>query len=337
MYQSLEESAISTNPSTEPSSLILIVDDDALIRLQLRLYLQKEKYRVVEASDGLTGLAAYEEVHPDLILLDAVMPTMDGFACCQKLSEVPESDRPPILMITSLEDKESVDRAFAAGAADYITKPIHWAVLGQRVRRLIQQFHLQQQQTLIYKQLEAANRQLKYLASIDGLTQIANRRQFDEQLEHEWRRMMRQQTPLSLILCDIDFFKPYNDTYGHQAGDVCLQQVAAALNRSINRAGDLAARYGGEEFVVILPDTELEGAVHIVKKIQARIQALAIVHKSSPHHCITLSFGITTVIPTQESLPETLITAADAALYQAKDQGRNTFCTKINTINEFTR
>ncbi len=149
--------------------------------------------------------------------------------------------------------------------------------------------------------------------------------------------MMRQQTPLSLILCDIDFFKPYNDTYGHQAGDVCLQQVAAALNRSINRAGDLAARYGGEEFVVILPDTELEGAVHIVKKIQARIQALAIVHKSSPHHCITLSFGITTVIPTQESLPETLITAADAALYQAKDQGRNTFCTKINTINEFTR
>jgi len=292
---------------------------------------------VAEATDGLTGLTAYEELHPDLILLDAVMPAMDEFACCQKLSAIPERDRPPILMITSLEDKESVDRAFAAGAADYITKPIHWAVLRQRVRRLIQQFHLQQQQTLLYKQLESANQQLKYLASIDGLTQIANRRQFDEQLEHEWRRMMRQQTPLSLILCDIDFFKPYNDTYGHQAGDVCLQQVAAALNRSINRAGDLAARYGGEEFVVILPDTELEGAVHIVKKIQARIQALAIVHKSSPHHCITLSFGITTVIPTQEILPETLITAADAALYQAKDQGRNTFCSKINTIKEFTR
>ena len=116
MYQSLEESTILTTPSTEPFSLILIVDDDPLIRLQLRLYLQKEQYRVAEASDGLTGLAAYEEVHPDLILLDAVMPTMDGFACCQKLSEVPESDRPPILMITSLEDKESVDRAFAAGA-----------------------------------------------------------------------------------------------------------------------------------------------------------------------------------------------------------------------------
>src|SRR6476661_8984049 len=283
MYQSLEDSAISTNPSTEPSSLILIVDDDALMRLQLRLYLQKEKYRVAEANDGLTGLAAYEEVHPDLILLDAVMPTMDGFACCQKLSEVPESDRPPILMITSLEDKESVDRAFAAGAADYITKPIHWAVLGQRVRRLIQQFHLQQQQTLLYKQLEAANRH-----------------QFDQQLEEEWRRMTRQQTPLSLILCDIDLFKPYNDTYGHQAGDLCLQQVAEALNRSINRAGDLVARYGGEEFVVILPDTELEGAVQIVKQMQARIQALAIVHKSSPHNCITLSFGITSLIPTQE-------------------------------------
>ncbi|MBD1828356.1 PleD family two-component system response regulator [Microcoleus vaginatus GB1-A2] len=337
MYQSLEQSGISTTPSSEQPSLILIVDDDALIRLQLRLYLQKEQYRVAEASDGLAGLAAYEEVHPDLILVDAVMPTMDGFACCQKLSEVPESDRPPILMITSLEDKESVDRAFAAGADDYITKPIHWAVLRQRVRRLIQQFHLQQQQTLLYKQLEAANQQLQYLASTDSLTQIANRRQFDQQLGQEWRRMTRERIPLSLILCDIDFFKNYNDTYGHQAGDVCLQQVAAALNRSINRAGDLVARYGGEEFVVILPNTELEGAVQIVKQMQAGIQALAIVNKSSPNNCITLSFGITSAVPTPESLPETLITAADAALYQAKAQGRNTFCINIHTVNELNR
>ncbi|MCT7952244.1 PleD family two-component system response regulator [Ancylothrix sp. C2] len=334
MYQSLQDSGSSANPYPETASLILIVDDDPFIRLQLRLYLQKEKYQVAEASDGVTALEAYEELHPDLILLDAVMPTMDGFACCKKLSAIPESERPPILMITSLEDQKSVDQAFEAGAADYITKPIHWAVLRQRMRRLIQQFHLQKQQTLLYNQLEAANQQLKYLALIDGLTHVANRRQFDEQLEQEWRRMIRQQTPLSLILCDIDFFKLYNDTYGHQAGDVCLQQVAAALNRSINRSGDLVARYGGEEFVVILADTELEGAIHIVKKIQANIQALEIIHETCPNHYITLSFGISTVIPSQGTLPETLIAAADQALYQAKALGRNTFCTKVHSINK---
>lgn len=332
MYQLTVNPLVSTIPAQEASALILIVDDDPLTRLQLRLYLQKEQYRVAEASDGLEGLAAYTDLQPDLILLDAMMPTMDGFTYCQKLSTIPECDRPPILMITSLEDQDSVDRAFAAGAADYITKPIHWAVLRQRVRRLIQQFHLQQQQTLLYKQLEAANQQLQHLASIDSLTQVANRRQFDQQLEQEWRRMSRQQTPLSLILCDIDFFKAYNDTYGHQAGDACLQQVAAVLNHSLRRAGDLVARYGGEEFVVLLPDTEMAGAIRIVEQIQAEIVALAIAHKNSPiNHRLTLSFGVASVIPAPESLPETLITAADVALYEAKDQGRNTFCTKIHT------
>jgi diguanylate cyclase (GGDEF)-like protein len=277
-------------------------------------------------------LEAYTELQPDLILLDAMMPTMDGFTFCQKLSAIPESDRPPVLMITSLEDPESVDRAFTVGAADFITKPIHWAVLRQRVHRLIQQSHLQQRQTLLYKQLETANRQLKYLASIDALTQVANRRQFDHQLEREWRRMARQQASLSLILCDIDFFKAYNDTYGHQAGDTCLQQIAAALNYSLRRAGDLVARYGGEEFVVLLPDTEIAGAVQIVEQMQSKIAALAIAHSnslSSPH--ITLSFGVANVIPTSENSPETLVAAADAALYQAKAQGRNTFCTKVYT------
>jgi diguanylate cyclase (GGDEF)-like protein len=253
---------------------------------------------------------------------------MDGFTYCQKLSELPESEHPPILMITSLEDQSSVDQAFAAGAADYITKPIHWAVLRQRVRRLIQQFHLQQQQTLLYKQLEAANQQLQYLASVDGLTQVANRRQFDQQFDQEWQRMARQQTPLSLILCDIDFFKLYNDTYGHQAGDVCLKQVAAALQSSISRAGDIVARYGGEEFVVLLPHTDLAGSMQIVEQVQAAIQALAIAHPGSPlHQRITLSFGIASTIPGPDQTPATLITAADAALYQAKAQGRNTFCT----------
>jgi diguanylate cyclase (GGDEF)-like protein/PAS domain S-box-containing protein len=171
--------------------------------------------------------------------------------------------------------------------------------------------------------LEQANQELQKLARLDGLTQIANRRSFDETLNLQWRILRREQFPLSLILCDIDYFKYYNDSYGHQAGDECLRQVALAMNRASKRPADLVARYGGEEFAVIMPNTHPDGAWHVAVEIQREIRQLQMPHCRSPFHYITLSIGISSVIPHQTCCPKTLINSADEALYEAKKHGRN--------------
>ncbi|HEY9862042.1 MAG TPA: PleD family two-component system response regulator [Candidatus Obscuribacterales bacterium] len=312
-------SAISTALDQRTSPLVLVVDDDVFMRLQLRRAMEQEGYQVIEATDGEQGLEDYKRLHPDIVLLDAVMPVMDGFTFCTKLQSLSSGDRTPVLMITGLEDEESVAQAFAAGATDYVTKPIHWAVLRQRVKRLIQQSQL-------YRQLESANQVLQRLASVDGLTQLANRRCFDEHLYQQWQRLTREQAPLSLILCDIDCFKSYNDTYGHQVGDNCLHQVAKTISSCAKRPTDLAARYGGEEFALILPNTESSGGIKVAQDIQFKVRTLQLPHISSQvSDCVTLSLGIATMIPPVNSNPSTLVTAADKALYQAKAAGRNQY------------
>jgi diguanylate cyclase (GGDEF)-like protein len=307
------------------SFLILVVDDDKLTRMQLRRVMEREGYQVVEASDGEQCLAMFTHLHPDIILLDAMMPVMDGFACCAQLQTLSRSDsasvawsvHTPVLMITDLEDQAFVDQAFKVGAADYVTKPIHWAVLRQRVHRLLQQAQL-------YRQLEHTNQVLQRLASLDGLTQIANRRFFDEYLEQEWRRMMREQGTLSIILFDIDFFKTYNDTYGHQAGDDCLQQIARAAVQAVKHSANLVARYGGEEFAVVLPNTELPEAFQVAENIRSAVKALAISHaNSSVSQFVTLTLGIATSLLGEYSSPVELIAAADQDLYRAKAAGRD--------------
>ncbi|RCJ39567.1 diguanylate cyclase response regulator [Nostoc minutum NIES-26] len=298
-------------------SLVLIVDDEPFIRTQLRLSLQCEGYQTAEAQDGREALTVFDQLHPDIVLLDAIMPDMDGFDCCTQLQSLDSGKNTPILMITGLEDQESVDRAFEVGAIDYVTKPIHWPVLRQRVRRLIQQSQLQQQ-------LEAANRELQRLVTIDELTQVANRRRFEEYCAQEWQRMAREQLPLSLILCDVDFFKSYNDTYGHQAGDRCLQEIAKAIRNTVKRPADLVARYGGEEFVVILPTTNTEGAIVLAETICSAVKILAIPHRNSQvSSYVTISAGVSTEIPGTDSDFQAMITAADRALYQAKTEGRD--------------
>jgi diguanylate cyclase (GGDEF)-like protein len=328
-----------TSISNKPP-LILVADDDTTMRLLLREAMEQEGYRVVEVSNGKECLDAYAAVKPDLILLDAVMPTMDGFTCCQELMQIAKKNlvlalasldasgfgnslistlwgRTPILMITGLDDPDSVDRAFEAGASDFVTKPIHWAVLRRRVRKLLQQGQ-------VYKQLEAANQALQRLANEDGLTGLANRRRFDQYLNSQWLELAQQRSPISLILCDIDFFKLYNDKYGHPAGDGCLQKVANVLKETAQKYQDLVARYGGEEFAVILPHTHASGAVHVAAAMQAGVRELEIVHsRSAVSQFVTLSLGIATIVPNFETSPLALIEAADKALYQAKAEGRN--------------
>jgi diguanylate cyclase (GGDEF)-like protein len=319
------------NSTFHKSPLILIVDDEKTMRLILRRTMERQGYRIAEATDGQECLQVCQEIKPDMILLDGMMPRMDGFTCCAKLHNLLADDCPPVLMITVLEDQKSVDSAFEVGATDYVTKPIHWAVLLQRVRRILQSHwamvelqHQIERERLLTEQLESANRELERFATMDYLTQVANRYRFDRYTDREWLRLTREQLPISLILCDLDFFKAYNDTYGHQAGDQCLKQVAEAIKNCARRPADLAARYGGEEFALVLPNTEAQGAIQVAETIRSEVRKKAIIHcGSSISEYLTLSLGVTSLIPSSGSSPDQLVLQADLALYQAKSAGRD--------------
>jgi diguanylate cyclase (GGDEF)-like protein len=307
--------------TTEPSlQRILLVDDDLVVRAKVSESLEQDGFEVILAKNGDDGITAYQKHRPDLILVDAVMPILDGFEFCEQLKNLGER-LTPILMITSLDDDDSVDRAFAAGATDYITKPINLPVLRQRVRNLVRQSHLLKHQL---GELQQANQDLKLLANLDSLTKLSNRRGFDDYLQKEWDRMQRIKAPLSLIMCDVDFFKNYNDRYLHPNGDKCLVKVAMSMRSTVRRSGDLVARYGGEEFAVVLPNTDALGAVSVAENIRSAIKQLQITHEASavcPY--VTVSVGVSTIIPTAENDSQALIHAADRALYQSKSLGRD--------------
>jgi diguanylate cyclase (GGDEF)-like protein len=306
---------------TEPScQRILLVDDDLVVRAKVSESLQADGFEVILAKNGDDGINAYQEHRPDLILVDAVMPILDGFEFCEQLKNLGER-LTPILMITSLDDNESVDRAFASGATDYITKPINLSILRQRVRNLVRQSQLIKNQL---NELQQANQNLQLLANLDSLTKLANRRGFDDYIQREWDRMRRIKAPLSLIMCDVDFFKNYNDRYLHPNGDRCLIQVAMSIRNTVRRSGDLVARYGGEEFAIVLPNTDALGAVSVAENIRSAVKGLQITHEASsvcPH--VTISVGVSTIIPNHENDFQALVNAADRALYQAKSQGRD--------------
>jgi diguanylate cyclase (GGDEF)-like protein len=319
---------------------LLIVDDSLDNRLLLGAFLCAAGYDDVLMADS--ALAAFamlrlgEGAPPaeiDLILMDINMPGVDGIEACRRIKADAALQDLPIIMVTAQTEVEHLDAAFAAGAIDYITKPVREIELHARVksaltlksemdRRKAREAQLME----VMSQLEAANRELQRLSSLDGLTGVANRRGFDEFLLGEWRRALREEQPVSLILVDIDFFKQYNDALGHLAGDDCLRQIATALRHSIHRPSDLVARYGGEEFAVVLGNTDGTGARQVALTLQSNIKALALPHPNSfVSPLVTVSLGIATLVPRFGTEPSLLIAAADRALYQAKQQGRNTF------------
>ena len=305
---------------------ILIVDDSATIRVALRSLVEKMGHAVVEADDGVKALAAYRSDRPDLVLIDVMMPVMDGYEAARRMREFSPEEWVPIIFLSSKEADQDLDRAIEAGGDDYLVKPVSFVVLNAKIRALHRIETMRSKLLEMSRELAAANRELEKLSRQDGLTGIANRRHFDSYLQLEVRRAARERQPLSLILADVDHFKAFNDRFGHQAGDDCLRQVAGALCLAGRRPADLVARYGGEEFALVLPGTMVDGAIEVAQSISKLVGGLEIAHaRSESEQGVTLSQGIASLVPDRETSSEDLIQRADQALYQAKRQGRNRF------------
>jgi diguanylate cyclase (GGDEF)-like protein len=317
---------------------ILIVDDRPENLLVLEGLLEDLPCNIVKANSGNEALGFMLDYDFALVLLDVQMPEMDGFEVAELMRSSERTRNIPIVFVTAIyKEQKYIFRGYEIGAVDYLFKPIEPVVLRSKVTVFLE---LNKQKRLLEEQaknirekleevltLQEANRKLESLSSLDGLTGIPNRRSFDEYMNTEWKAAVRNQTPLSVIMTDIDYFKNYNDFYGHLQGDDCLIKVAKRMVSSIKRPKDFVARYGGEEFAVILPDTDEEGARYIAETIRRNIEELLIPHEASkvgPY--ITLSLGIHSAIPYSGSSYETFISNADVALYEAKFSGRNRVC-----------
>ncbi len=287
---------------------ILLVDDHQLnIRVMYEIF--RHEFDVFIALNGEQALDKCIELHPDLVLLDVVMPRLDGYEVCRRLKADPALADIPVIFITSHFDEAAEVRGFELGAVDFIHKPVNPIITKARVKTQLQ---LKQQADL-----------LRTISQVDGLTGIANRRRFDQQLELDWRSCCRAQEHLSLLMIDIDYFKQYNDEFGHLAGDECLRRVAQTMQAALGRPYDLLARYGGEEFVVLLPRTDVTGARYLAQNILHKIQTLAIAHPLTPNGVVTLSAGLAATVPQEQTQSLQLLQQADKLLYQAKQQGRN--------------
>ena len=322
---------------------ILVIDDSRTIRSIIQAILIEAGYDELlfaeSAQDALQKLgvnsqqeiALNTDLNIDLILLDIILPDLDGREVCRIIKSQEYLQDTPVIMVTALTQMENLEKAFLAGAMDYITKPINNVELLARIRSALKlksemdRRKAREQRLLeVTRQLEEAVEKLNRLSSIDGLTGVANRRRFDEYISLEWSKGKRNIKPLSLIMIDIDYFKNYNDTYGHQAGDECLITVAATLKDVLRRPGDLVCRYGGEEFAVILPETPINGAVILAEKMCDLVQSKCIAHeKSQVCDCVTISLGVAATLPNKYLSPKDLIAGADTALYSAKHEGRN--------------
>jgi two-component system cell cycle response regulator len=432
-----------TPPPSPRSPAILIVDDAPANLGVLRTMMSKQGYQTFVATSGERAISIAQRVQPDLILLDVVMPGIDGFETCRQLKGHPSTQRIPVIFMSAKSDTDDIVAGFDSGAADYIGKPLRMAEVCARVRAQLQMRNNSEAQKEQADRLrmivdamdeglmiiEASGRiqysnpacerylgygpnelaghgipdllgalaqeyldyfaacaddpgtvrpggarevlirhrdgslramdltltpmvsgeqlfigllhdithhkrsetALQHAALVDQLTQIANRRHFDNFLEQEWHRALRSGQPLSLIVLDVDHFKLYNDTFGHAAGDLCLQQVAAALQARALRSTDLAARYGGEEFVLLFAETTLDTAMEMAESIRASVESLHLPHPRSPtSEWLTVSMGVASIVPSQLDRIEQFFVAADRMMYAAKEGGRN----RVEAINQ---
>lgn len=296
-------------PNQAARPKILVVDDQP-INIHMINEIFKQDLEVLMATTGRAGIDLCKSQAPDLVILDVMMPDMTGYDVCQALKADPATRDIPVIFLTSLSEERDEIYGFELGAVDFINKPISPIVVKSRVAT-----HLR---------LKLQTDLLRSIGLTDGMTGIANRRRFDDTLDQQWRACERDQKPLSLIILDVDFFKPYNDHYGHLMGDQCLKTIARTLEKNIRRPTDLVARYGGEEFACILPTTDSVGALNRALELLKAVRDLKIEHASSdvaPE--ITISAGVATLIPVRSNSLVDLLGLADKALYLAKEGGRS--------------
>lgn len=297
------------NEFTAPRPTLLLVDDEPA-NLQILRHTLQQDFRLLFAKDGFKALELAQRDLPDLILLDIMMPDMDGYTVCRELKNNPATQQIPVIFVSALSEAVEEEQGLNLGAVDYITKPFHLPIVRARIRNQMS--------------LKSKTDMLEEMSNIDGLTQIANRRYFDQMLVKEGSRLARNGLPMSVLMIDIDYFKPYNDNYGHGRGDECLVRVAAAMNKAISRPGDLLARYGGEEFVAILPETDANRVLAVAQRLCDAVRKLQIPHDYSPiaDH-VTISVGCAGRVLHDVSEAVMLLEQADQALYEAKRRGRN--------------
>ena len=287
---------------------ILLIDDDERYLQSLQSLLH-DQYRVVSSADSLQALNIAADEQPQLILLDLNMTGIDGFQVIRELKQNLETVDIPIIVVTGSHESSDETQCLRLGAVDYITKPYNPDIVRARVHTHVE---LKRQKEL-----------LKTLSYHDGLTGIANRRFFDDTLIREHRRCKRNQSPLSLLMIDIDFFKAYNDIYGHLTGDDCLKLVVLTMQGQINRPNDLLARYGGEEFVCVLPETDLDGASMIAENMRRAVLDQLIPHEAGIDGRVSISIGVISGYAQEGIDPKKFLITADECLYKAKLAGRN--------------
>jgi diguanylate cyclase (GGDEF)-like protein len=295
----------------EEKNSVLIVDDDSANLLILSHILQPE-YTIYTAKDGVSAIQKAKKFLPDLILLDILMPGMDGYEVFSVLQQSEKAKHIPVIFITGLNSVDDQKKGLKMGAVDYISKPFDDVIVKLRVAlhiRLINQLH-----TIVY------------LSTTDQLTDIPNRRAFDNRLNEEWKRAIREKQPVTLIMVDVDYFKFYNDKYGHQQGDKALVTIAGILGKTAARSTDFAARWGGEEFVVLLPNTDVQAGLKVGEDLRKSVECAEIHLCDGVTTRMTISIGVNSQIPLRDSDLDGFISGADKALYAAKEAGRNRVC-----------
>jgi len=287
----------------------ILITDDEKFNLDILGNILSPLYNILISRNGTRALEIATKNTPDLILLDIVMPDMSGFEVITKLKDSRDTVKIPVIFITGLSDPADEEKGFFLGAVDYITKPFNKAIVKARVNTHIK----------IVDQMRTIER----IGLIDPLTKISNRRGLENRFDAEWGRALREKTAISFMIMDIDKFKVYNDTYGHQQGDTALKTFAEVASNTINRSNDFIARWGGEEFVILLPNTDISGASEIAENVRKNIEETVIETEEGDTTRITVSIGVNSIIPDANTSSTEFISKADQALYKAKESGRN--------------
>lgn len=328
-------------PTARQPLTVLVVDDQPDVRVAMAAQLDALGHRVLEAGDAHWALDQFRRHQPDVVLLDVVMPGQDGYWLARKMRETESGRWTPIIFLSACAQEQDLWKGIESGGDDYLFKPVSPVVLAAKLRAMSRLQAMQAKLVQVSAELRDSNERLQHLSELDELTGLINRRGFDRLLHEEILSARREQQPLTLVLCDLDVFKHYNDSLGHVQGDECLRRIGSLLRDACHRPRDRATRYGGEEFALILPNTPKSGAMTFVRAIRRMLMALGLPHPDSPvSSLVTLTGGITTCVPDTQTTPEGMVMRADQALYAAKAQGRDRFFSyemQLDTVEQLSQ